>query len=107
MVQGSRDANGAPVFGAEDSISRAEATVMLDNLLDITDVPVAVFSADGAGHWAAQAAANLSASGIIRADTAGAVQLADTLTMADAAGMLDGALDIMEARGGGSWLPWA
>ena len=107
VVQGSRDANGAPVFGAEDSISRAEATVMLDNLLDITDVPVAVFSADGAGHWAAQAAANLSASGIIRADTAGAVQLADTLTMADAAGMLDGALDIMEARGGGSWLPWA
>ena len=107
VVQGSRDANGAPVFGAEDSISRAEATVMLDNLLDITDVPVAVFSADGAGHWAAQAAANLSASGIIRADTAGVVQLADTLTMADAASMLDGALDVMETRGGGSWLPWA
>ena len=79
---------------------------MLDNLLDITDVPVAVFSSDN-GHWAAQAAANLSASGIIRADTAGAVQLADTLTMADAAEMLDGALDVMDARSSGNWLPWA
>ena len=106
VVQGSRDASGAPIFGAGDSISRAEAAVMLDNLLEITDVPVAVFSPDE-GHWAAQAAANLSASGIIRADTAGAVQLADTLTMADAAEMLDGALDMMSARSSGSWLPWA
>ncbi len=106
VVQGSRDESGAPVFGADQTITRAEATVMLDNLLDITDVPVAVFSADGADYWAAQAAANLSASGILRADTAGAVRLADTLTMADAAEMLDGALDVMNARGGG-WLPWA
>ncbi len=106
IVQGSRDESGAPVFGAGDTISRAEAAVMLDNLLEITDVPVAVFSPD-AGHWAAQAAANLSASGVIRADTAGAVQLADTLTMADAAEMLDGALDVVDARSSGSWLPWA
>jgi hypothetical protein len=107
VVQGSRDASGAPVFGASDTITRAEAAVMLDNLLDITDVPVAVFSTGSDGHWAAQAAANLSASGIIRAETAGAVQLADTLTMADAAEMLDGALDMMDARSGGSWLPWS
>lgn len=33
---------------------------MLNNLLDITDVPLEVFSAAGTeGHWAAQAAANL------------------------------------------------
>ncbi|MCI9654629.1 MAG: S-layer homology domain-containing protein [Lawsonibacter sp.] len=106
VVQGSRDESGAPVFGAGDAISRAEATVMLDNLLEITDVPVAVFSSEIGGHWAAQAAANLSASGIIRGETTGAVQLADTLTMADAAEMLDGALDVMDARGGHSWLPW-
>ena len=106
VVQGSRDESGAPVFGAGDSISRAEAAVILDNLLDITDVPVAVFSADSPDHWAAQAAANLSSSGILRAEAAGAVQLADVLTMADAAEMLDGALDMMDARSG-SWLPWA
>jgi len=107
VVQGSRDESGAPIFGAGVSISRAEAAVMLDNLLEITDVPVAVFSSDDSGHWAAQSAANLSATGIIRADTAGAIQLADTLTMADAAEMLDSALDMINARSSGSWLPWA
>lgn len=107
VVQGSRDESGAPVFGAQETISRAEAAVMLDNLLEITDVPVEVFSSDGTEHWAAQAAANLSASGVIRENAAGAVRLADTLTMADAAEMLDGALDVMDARSGGSWLPWA
>ena len=107
VVQGTRNASGAPIFGASDAITRGEATVMLDNLLDITDVPVAVFSTGDASHWAAQSAANLSASGIIRAGTAGAVQLSDSLTMADAAEMLDGALDVMDARGRGSWLPWA
>ena len=100
VVQGSRSESGAPIFGAQETISRAEAAVMLDNLLEITDVPVAVFSPDN-GHWAAQAA-----SGIFRGQAAGAVQLADTLTMADAAEMLDGALDMMDARSSGSWLPW-
>ena len=107
VVQGTRNASGAPIFGASDAITRGEATVMLDNLLDITDVPVAVFSTGDASHWAAQSAANLSASGIIRTESAGAVQLSDSLTMADAAEMLDGALDVMDARGRGSWLPWA
>ena len=107
VVQGTRNASGAPIFGASDAITRGEATVMLDNLLDITDVPVAVFSTGDASHWAAQSAANLSASGIIRAEAAGAVQLSDSLPLADAAEMLDGALDVMDARGRGSWLPWA
>lgn len=107
VVQGTRDADGAPVFGAAKNISRAEAAVMLDNLLDITDVPVAVFSAEAPDYWAAQAAANLSASGVIRAETSGVAQLSQMLTMAEAAEMLDGALDVMEARNSGSWLPWA
>ncbi len=106
VVQGSRDADGAPVFRAGSSISRAEAAVMLDNLLEITDVPVTVFSA-GNGHWAAQAAANLSASGILRPEQAGSGPLSGPLTMADAAEMLDGALDMVEARNSGSWLPWS
>ena len=97
----------APVFGAAKNISRAEAAVMLDNLLDITDVPVAVFSAEAPDYWAAQAAANLSASGVIRAETSGVAQLSQMLTMAEAAEMLDGALDVMETRNSGSWLPWA
>ena len=106
VVQGTRDESGAPVFGASKNISRAEAAVMLDNLLNITDVPVEVFSNGAEDYWAAQAAANLSASGIIRAENAGVVPLSQTLTMADAAEMLDGALDVMATREG-SWLPWA
>ena len=104
-IQGSRDDSGAPVFGAEQSITRAEAAVMLNNLLDITDVPVAVFSSGLEDHWAAQAAANLTASGVLPAGTGGAVQLADALTLAQAAQLLDGAIDMVAARQSG-WLPW-
>lgn len=101
-IQGSRDENGAPVFGAEQAITRAEAAVMLNNLLSITDVPAAVFSPEEE-HWAAQAAANLTASGVIR--TGSAVRLADPLTLAEAAELLDGTIDMVDAREN-SWFPW-
>lgn len=103
-IQGGRDESGAPVFGAEQHITRAEATVMLNNLLDVSDVPVEVFSA-GQGHWAAQAAANLAASGVIQTGRGGAAELSGQLTLAEAAQMLDGALEVMSARESG-WLPW-
>ena len=101
-VRGSRNEDGAPVFGAEQSITRAEAAVMLNNLLSITDVPAAVFSPEQ-DHWAAQAAANLAASGVIH--TGSAVRLADPLTLSEAAELLDGAIDVIDARERG-WLPW-
>ena len=101
-VRGSRNEDGAPVFGAEQSITRAEAAVMLNNLLSISDVPAAVFS-PGEDHWAAQAAANLAASGVIH--TGSAVRLADPLTLSEAAELLDGAIDVIDARERG-WLPW-
>ena len=105
VIWGSRDESGAPVFGADQSITRAEAAVMLDNLLDITDVPVEVFSS-GEQHWASQATANLSASGVIRSGDTGMGTLSQPLTLAEAAEMLDGALDVMYTREGGGWLPW-
>lgn len=104
-ISGSRDETGAPVFGASQDITRGEATVMLNNLLDITDVPLEVFSSESQEHWAAQAAANLSASGVVPAQSVGAVQLSEPLTLAQAAEMLDGALDLMDARDDG-WLPF-
>jgi len=105
-VQGSRDEDGAPVFQAQAPITRAEATVMLNNLLNISDVPAEVFfdgSGEGAPHWAVQAAANLAASGVLQARSA--VSLSQTLTRAEAAELLDGALDVMAAREGNGW-PW-
>ena len=104
-VQGSRNEDGAHVFGAGDAITRAEATVMLNRLLNVTDVPTEVFFG-GETHWAAQAAANLAASGILPAGGTNAAALSMELTMAEAAEMLDGALDLMEAREGGGWLGW-
>ena len=100
-ISGTRDETGAPIFGAEQNITRGEASVMLNNLLDITDVPLAVFSSGTEGHWAAQAAANLSASGVVAPQSMGTAQLSDQLTLAQAAEMLDGALDMMDSREGG------
>ena len=103
-IQGSKDENGAPVFSAGDTITHAEASVMLNSLLNITDVPAEVFFSEGEQHWAAQAAANLTASGILQ--SANAASLSDQLTLGDAAEMLDGALDVLAAREDGGWLPW-
>ena len=105
-IQGSRDASGAPVFQADSCITRGEATVMLNSLLGVSDVPVEVFSDGGSGHWAAQAAANLASSGVIRGEETGAAALSSQLTRAEVAELLDGALDVVAAREGGSWLPW-
>ena len=104
-ISGTRDETGAPIFGAEQTITRGEASVMLNNLLDITDVPLEVFSSQGESHWAAQAAANLSASGVTAPQSTAAAQLSDQLTLAQAAEMLDGALDMMDSREAG-WFPF-
>ena len=107
VIQGSKDERGAPVFGAEEGVTRGEATVMLNNLLDVADVPLEVFSAQGSeAHWASQAAANLAASGVLREESVNSAALGDSLTRADAAELLDGALDVVAAREDDGWFPW-
>ena len=72
---------------------------MLNNLLSISDVPAQVFAPDsGSAHWAGQAAANLAASGVIRTANTVPSALAQSMTLGDAAQLLDGALDLMAAR---------
>lgn len=100
-IQGSQDAAGAPVFGAQEPITLAEATVMLNNLLNITDVPAEVFFSTQETHWAAQAAANLSAAGILRS---GSASMFECLSMAETAQLLDGAMDVLHSRQEGFWL---
>lgn len=107
VIQGSRSDTGAPVFQAEEGITQGEADVMLDQLLDISDVPMEVFSPQaGEGHWAGQAAANLAASGVVRLEDTSTDALSQTLTRGQAAMLLDGALDVMAAREADGWLPW-
>lgn len=98
IIRGGRDDSGAPVFGAEDPITAAQAAVMLDNLLEVTDVPLEVFAAETRSHWAGQAAANLAACGVIRAEDMAADTLAQPMTLGEAAVMLDGAMELLERR---------
>ena len=104
-IQGSRDSSGAPVFGADTPITWGEASVMLDQMLNITDVPVEVFSSEQEDHWATQSAVNLAASGVIPTQSTNSAALSVQLTRGEAAQLLDGALNLLESRSE-SWIPW-
>lgn len=80
-------------FGAEKQISRAEAMVILNRALRLSDVSYLKVS-DAVPTWAAQSAANLTACGIIGDDEAEI----DSLTRAEAADMLAAAMDLIEKR---------
>ncbi len=90
VVRGRAAAAGA-VFDAGADISRAEAGVMLDRLLGLTNVGC---SGSTAPAWAAQSAANLDACGIMD----GASLDSTALTRAEAADMLAAAMDVLSER---------
>ena len=97
VVQGSYDADGQVVFQPDDPITAAQAAVLLDRALRVTDVAL-----DGSGDtpaWCAQAVANLSSCNALPASAV----LDDPLTRAQAAVMLDRALEVMEARDSSKW----
>lgn len=104
-IQGSLDAEGQPVFDAGDTITRAEAAVMLNSLLRVMDVPAEAFASE-MDHWAAQAAANLSSTGVLPTGAGDAQAMSTQLTRADVAEMLDGALDVMAQEDSG-WFSWS
>ncbi len=90
VVKGRAGAAGA-VFDAGADISRAEAGVMLNRLLRLTN---AGYGSDTAETWTAQAAANLDACGIMD----GASLDSAALTHAEAADMLSAAMDVLKNR---------
>ncbi len=97
LVQGSLDSAGQAVFQADTPITRAEATVFLNRILNVTDVSAETFAA--APAWAAQSAANLASCGMLEEDAV----LSDTLTRAQAAQLLVDAMAVAEERDDG-WL---
>ena len=108
-VRGNTAEDGRVVFRSEDVITTAEAAVMLNRLLSVTDVAAKTWAGDTASvpTWAAQAAMNLETVGILRTDSSGALTLADTLTRSDAVQMLSGALDVLETRNENKgWFFW-
>lgn len=97
-VQGGRDENGAPVFAPDEVVTAAQAAVILDSLLEITDVPLEVFAIQTQNHWAGQAAADLAAAGVIRPEGLMTDALAQPLSLGDVAVLLDGAMEIRVQR---------
>ena len=108
LVQGGRDMDGQAVFQADAPVTRAEASVLLDRALRVTDVAQPTFGTDlsGVPVWAAQSAANLESCGLLQAAPDGVLSLSGTLTRGEAAQLLSGALDVLEARKEPGWFPW-
>lgn len=108
-VQGTIGDNGQIVFQGENNITAAEAAVLLNRLLAVTDVSADAWagSTTTVPTWACQAAINLETVGVLQTDADGALTLGDTLTRAEAAQMLAAALDVLEARESYSgWFHW-
>lgn len=107
VVQGAADEVGRIVFNAEDTITRAEAAVLLDRALQVSDVSETMVTVDElAPAWAVQSAANLESCGVLAAGSTGTLELNDQLTRADAAEMILGALEVLDARDSGGWFNW-
>ena len=100
VVQGTFDETGRVVFQAGAPITAAEAAVLLNRALRVTDVAetfVPTFADTPA--WCVQAVANLNSCNAMPASAV----LAEPLTRSQAAVMLSAALDMVEARDTGSW----
>ena len=88
--------NDVAVFEPQRQISVAEAIVILDRAVQLTDAVAAWFSTeDAVPTWAAQSVANVASCGILPHDCSVS---GTTLSRAQAAEMLSGAMDIINRR---------
>ena len=102
LVQGTRNEEGQVVFQSNSPVTLAEASVLLDRMLSISDVAEETLCLAGAPAWASQAAANLVSCGVMDEESS----LSQPLTRGEAAQLLCGALDVLEQRQDGGWLWW-
>lgn len=102
VVQGSFDPEGRVVFQADAPITAAEAAVLLNRALRVTDASETFFPGEDTPSWCAQAVANLSSCNALPASAV----LDQPLTRSQAAIMLSAALDVAQTRDDGGWFPW-
>lgn len=96
IISGYAEDDTGAVFCPDRCISVAEAAVILDRAMELTDAVAAWFSFDDAvPAWAMQSAANVSSCGLL---PYGCSFSGDTLTRGQAAAMLCGAMDVLENR---------
>ena len=99
-VQGSPNEAGQVVFHAGDTVTCAQAAVIIDRLLAVGDVASsAAFSAETAPAWAYQSVVNMEAVSVLPSSA----NLSQPLTRAEAAEMLCAMLDVLEARTTSGW----
>ena len=101
-VRGSYNEQKQIVFHSGASITVAEATVIIDRLLNVSDVSVATSATGVVPAWASQSAANMETVSVIPAQAS----LTDTLTRGQAAQMLCAMQDVLDGRNGGGWWFW-
>jgi hypothetical protein len=107
VISGYRDPDGRLVFSPAEPITFSEAAVILNNVLELSDVVCVMSSGDDATPvWACQAEANLTACSIMPA--LGLASYSETVTRAEVADMLAASLALLDARDSGvSLLSWA
>ncbi len=102
LVQGSTGPEGQVFFRGEAPITRAEAAVMLNDFLELSDT-AGIFYREDVPGWAAQAVANLYSSDICSGDE---FRASGSLTRGEAAEMLSSALDVLRSRGKNRSFSW-
>lgn len=86
-------------FLADEPITTAQAAVLVNRILSLTDASQETFAGgETSPSWASQAVVNLISCGIP------CPQPEEVLTRAEAAEMLCGAMDVLEMRNGRDWL---
>lgn len=90
-ITGSSNEAGESVFLPGQTMTRGEAGVILNRLLQLSDVSK---TSEDVPSWASQSVANLDAVGIMSKDVA----LCDPLTKAEAATLLSATVDLLESR---------
>lgn len=110
VIHGARGEDGSIVFLPDSPVTQAQATVMLNDLLEVSDVAVQSWSTSGintqeGNHWAMQAAANLTTAGVLPSSGALTQNFDSVLTRAEVAELLDSSLDLLENRNS-RWFGW-
>lgn len=110
-ISGTRNDMGQMIFRPDSPVTCAEAAVMLDRLLGVSDVAVETWSSVGVStkaepHWAVPSAVDLACAGILPVQIDDADQLDAPLTRAQAALLLDASLDLVSSRQDSGWFSW-
>lgn len=99
-IQGSRNEEGRAIFNGSTPITRAEAAVIIDRLLAMSDVSVETFGSDAVPAWASQSVANMDAVAVMAPSST----LLEPATRGEVAQALSAMLDVVENRKERDWL---